>query len=277
MISLIVNADDLGINPERDRGIFEAFGRGIVTSTSLIANGSSFATAVRQAAEVGLAVGVHLNLSEGRPLTGPIPGLTGPSGLLPGKLEMRDYLCGGQCDLPGLRRELGAQIEKVLASGVEPGHIDGHQHCQIYPGLTALVIDLAREYGLDAMRSSRPADPVDADIPEALQDELRLFRRLGRTAHAAIRAAGLRCPDGLWGLPLLHSLNTPVLCDLLRTLGEGFWELMVHPGYPVANGRPFENNQRQSERIALTSAPVRQLIEQRGIRLCTYRDVPCGF
>jgi predicted glycoside hydrolase/deacetylase ChbG (UPF0249 family) len=64
-IRLIVNADDLGCGPARDRGIFRAFQQGIVTSASLLANGRTFAEAAREARTLGLPVGVHLNLAEG--------------------------------------------------------------------------------------------------------------------------------------------------------------------------------------------------------------------
>ncbi|HDS15451.1 MAG TPA: ChbG/HpnK family deacetylase [Proteobacteria bacterium] len=49
MIRLIINADDLGSGPQRDRGILHAFERGLVTSASLLANGSSFTEAARLA------------------------------------------------------------------------------------------------------------------------------------------------------------------------------------------------------------------------------------
>ncbi len=70
MISLIINADDLGSNQDRDRGILKAFKQGIVTSASMLANGPSFNTAVSQVKEAELPVGVHLNLSDGSALTG---------------------------------------------------------------------------------------------------------------------------------------------------------------------------------------------------------------
>ena len=276
MIALIVNADDLGLSAERDRGIFAAFGRGIVTSATLIANGPSFAGAVEQAHSDGLPVGIHLNLSDGLPLTGPIGGLTGPCGRFPGKQLMRQALLHGDCDLPAIRRELQAQIDKVVATGLEPTHIDGHQHCHIYSRLIALVIDLARANGITALRSSRPADPAEVEISEELREDLRLFRRLGSSAHGVFRAAGLRTPDGLWGLPLLHTLDTARLSSLLTRLDQGFWELMTHPGHPTPSGRPFEGEQRQVELEALTSREVRQVVEARGIRLCSYRELPCA-
>ena len=69
MKNLIVNADDLGWTDGVNRGILEAFHHGIVTSTSLLANGAAFAGGVEAARSApGLGVGVHLNLSNGPPI-----------------------------------------------------------------------------------------------------------------------------------------------------------------------------------------------------------------
>jgi len=276
MISLIINADDLGINPERDRGVIEAFEHGIVTSATMIANGSSFATAVTHARAVGLPVGVHLNLSDGITLSGPIMGLTDQDNRLPGKQQLRRYLLGNNHDLAGMHRELSAQIEKIVGTGLNPVHIDGHQHCQIYPPLTEMIIELAREFSLDAMRSSCPADPSDAVTPLELVEELDLFQRLGQKARESIKRAGIRTPDGLWGLPQLHSLDTAKLCEILENLPTGHWELMTHPGYPYPHGRAFESAQRRTEMRALCSAAAKDLVKRLDIRLCTFGDLPCA-
>ena len=52
-ISLIVTADDLGISPERDEGIFQAFSDGIITNASLLVNGCS----AREAGALSIALG----------------------------------------------------------------------------------------------------------------------------------------------------------------------------------------------------------------------------
>ncbi|MEN8686044.1 MAG: ChbG/HpnK family deacetylase [Desulfuromonadales bacterium] len=276
MIQLIINADDLGINPERDRGIIEAYHHGVVTSATMIANGLSFTSAAAQANSVGLPVGIHLNLSDGTALSGPIKGLTDQNHRLPGKRQLRRYLLGKEQDLAGIRRELAAQIEKVMATGLKPGHIDGHQHCHNYPCLIGVVIELADEYGFDAIRSCLPADPSDAEIPAELVDDLALLRNLGRTARMLFRDSGIRTPDGLWGLPQLHSLDTAGLCTLLENLPEGDWELMSHPGHPYRQGRPFEGEQRLTEMRALCSAAAKDIIGRREIRLGTFGDLPCA-
>src|ERR1700747_1772790 len=69
MRNLIVNADDLGWTAGVNRGIAEAHRNGIVTSTSILANGTAFDDGVKTAGELpGLGVGVHLNLSDGKPV-----------------------------------------------------------------------------------------------------------------------------------------------------------------------------------------------------------------
>ena len=276
MIHLIVNADDLGINSDRDRGIIDAYQKGIVTSATLLANGSSFGSAVQLSAETGLPVGVHLNLSEGSTLSGPIAGLTAEDNRLPGKMAMRQYLMAEQVDHVGIQREFSAQIEKVLQAGLQPDHLDGHQHCHAYPAIAELVVSLAKEYGINALRSVCPAAADRAPVPDDLAEDIRIFSEIGQTAQALYRAAKIRTSCGLWGLTLLNSLDTVNLCALLEDLPEGQWELMSHPGYPHPQGRHFESPQRAVEVKALCSQEVQQIIARRGIRLATFGDLPCA-
>lgn len=276
MISLIINADDLGCNPDRDRGILEAFRRGIVTTASLMANGSSFSSAVKQVKEVGMPVGVHLNLAEGTPLAGRIEGLTERTGQLPGKQKLRQYLAAESCNTTALRTEFKTQIERLLDAGLQPDHLDSHQHCQLFPTLTTMITELAREYGIRTMRTSLPAEPASQDPDGPLGQELALYRQLGPKAHATILAAGLRTPDGLLGMPLLNRLNRSNLCQLLEDLPTGCWELMTHPGYACATGREFDGPQRHRELQALLAPEIKAIINRRKIRLCSFGDLSCA-
>jgi len=276
MISLIINADDLGCNAERDRGILEAFKDGIVTSASLLANGPSFVVAAAQSKAAEMPVGVHLNLADGATLTGCIKGLTDECGQLPGKQRLRRYLAEGECDPAAIRRELAAQVERLFDAGLHPDHCNSHQHCQLYPCLTAMMTDLAREYGISAMRNSLPCEAAEEDPEGELGEEVTLYRQLAQVAYATIIGAGLRAPQGLWGMPLLNRLDTSRLCHLLERLPEGIWELMTHPGYPLEQGGPFDGPQRLEELQALLSADAREIIARRHIRLSTFGDLPCA-
>jgi len=63
---LIVNADDFGFTRDVNSGIVEAHQRGILTATTLMANGGAFDDAVRLAREnPALDVGCHLVLVGG--------------------------------------------------------------------------------------------------------------------------------------------------------------------------------------------------------------------
>eukprot|EP00961_Rhodomonas_salina_P085338 1146110-Rhodomonas_salina.1 len=78
-VFLIVTADDFGMTPERDRGIIQAKKKGILTNTSLLVNGSTAREAVEEAKQCGLSVGLHLNLTEGPPISdaASVPSLLG--------------------------------------------------------------------------------------------------------------------------------------------------------------------------------------------------------
>ena len=276
MIALIVNADDLGSNAERDRGIFEAYREGVVTSVSLIANGPTFLSAAEHVRQLDVPTGVHLNLAEGYALSGEIKGLTDPHGSFPGKKRLREYLTAGSCDPHALRRELAAQIERVLEHNITPDHVDSHQHCQLFPCLSQIITELTSKYGIRAMRSIRPAEPAENDPQGTLGEELALYRQLAAEAHNTVEKAGLLTPDGLWGMPLLNGLNEQSLCQLLNSIPDGTWELMTHPGYACNTRNPFDGEQRETELQALTSQAARELIRQRDITLCTFGDLPCA-
>jgi predicted glycoside hydrolase/deacetylase ChbG (UPF0249 family) len=63
--SLIVNADDLGLSTQTNRGIFEAHEHGIVTSASLMVRRDAAAEAAEQArAYTRLSVGLHVDLGD---------------------------------------------------------------------------------------------------------------------------------------------------------------------------------------------------------------------
>ncbi|MDP2659278.1 MAG: ChbG/HpnK family deacetylase, partial [Dehalococcoidia bacterium] len=145
---LIVNADDLGLSPGVNAGIVKAHRSGIVTSASLMANLPGAAPAVALAREnPGLGIGLHLNLTAGRPLTG-CPTLLGARGsFLPlSRLLLRLAV------LPRARREaraeMGAQAERLWSLGVWPDHLDSHHHIHLCRPLRRCASSLAAELGV---------------------------------------------------------------------------------------------------------------------------------
>lgn len=74
-IQIIINADDYGFDNRKCDVILDAMKNGLITDTTLIANSTSFDYAAGIALEnecMQNRVGVHLNLTFGKPLTHPI-------------------------------------------------------------------------------------------------------------------------------------------------------------------------------------------------------------
>lgn len=123
---VIVNADDLGLSAEIDRGIFEAHDYGIVTSASLLVDGPGAEAAVEQAqrrAELGLGIHVAFEL-QGKSL-----------------IDIRD--------LVGVQRELDRQLLAfVRLAGRRPDHIDSHHHVHGRFNVARLFLETGRRYGI---------------------------------------------------------------------------------------------------------------------------------
>lgn len=95
---LVVNADDFGYCDQRNRGIVESFQNGVVSSASILPNADKAFEAVQLSEKYGIPLGLHLNLTEGRPIKTRNNTLT-ERGLLRGKFKFREALKNGEIDL----------------------------------------------------------------------------------------------------------------------------------------------------------------------------------
>ena len=173
-LKLIVTADDLGIGSERDEGILEAFHAGVVKCSSLLVNGDSTESAIRLCRDAGLQLGIHLNLTEGPPISDPSNVIS----LLSlqtshwcdvhlsdkqlhefrGRFGLVDALSKGQVSLEEVEIETAAQLERFRSLvGYPPTHLDGHQHVHVFPGIAAVVARVAARCGVRCVRI--PTEP----------------------------------------------------------------------------------------------------------------------
>ena len=281
MRRLIVNADDFGLHAAVNRGILAAHTEGIVSSTSLMAGGAALDDAVRIAKQCPqLGVGVHLTLVGASPLlpVAEVSSLLDEAGDFYGSypLFIKRFL-RGKIRLAEVERELAAQIDRVRMAGIQPSHLDSHQHLHVLPGIGGLVLDLARRFSIRAIRI--PAEPV-AFIGATPATVGRLVGRGGLTMlanlfrqHAA--AAGIRTSGHFYGMLAGGQLTEPAILAILRRLPPGDSELMTHPGFAdesLADAFRWDY-QWDAERQALTAPAVRALLAERQIRLISFREL----
>ena len=290
MRNLIVNADDLGWTEGINRGILKAFHHGIVTSTSVLANGAAFAAGIKAAESApGLGVGVHLNLSNGSPVTvrESVTSLLKPDGQFSGGPEsLLLKRARGGLVLREVEAEWDAQIQKVRDAGIEPTHVDGHKHVHMLPGLFEIALRLAKKHGIGAIRVSLEESSLRAALASGTRHcagvvmkqgvQARGLKLLARDAREQAERAGIATADFFCGIAQTGELTLDGVARLLKTLPEGTTELMCHPGYAdEALGKSATRLQssRQSELEILTSNEVRNLVASQGIRLIDYAFV----
>ena len=285
MKQLIVNADDLGADEARNSGIFEAIEAGVVTSVSLLANGPALDDALRLIRSMGsskVSLGLHLNLSEGKPLLSDLRILVGPDGSFLGKAAAHRLLMqdGDTALRKEVSRELSAQIEILRNTGIGIRHIDGHQHVHVFPAVRRTVVQEAEGHGIPWIRIPEETFPSDQrnEIPTPLREEALLFSEMARTAHPEFNGTRIRTTDHFRGLFLKGRLSFLTLEKVLRILPSGLTELMVHPGQvPAAPLKSpfstFSNRDREQELEALLSQEFREILEIENIDLTPFPEI----
>ena len=238
--SLIVNADDLGLSPGVNNGIFDAHDRGVVTSASLFANAPATADAIRRSrSRPSLGVGVHLTLVDGAPTLPPthVPSLVQDDGRFRDCWRSFIVAClRRDVALDEVEQELTAQIDRIRSGGIRLTHLDTHHHVHAYPPLFAIVIRLADRFRIPVVRVPYEQwSPVWGDEWQRYVARRQSFRNLAMLPWAysdyhAAAALGIRTPQFTGGF---HTgvLNAVAIEETIRRLRPGVTELMVHPGY----------------------------------------------
>lgn len=188
--------------------------------------------AVAEAVEVAhaapaLGVGLHFTLTHGRPLSGRPRSLVDDRGDFVTRRELVRRSLLGRVRGTEVEAELVAQLDRMIALGIEPTHIDGHQHIQVLPGISARVAAVARSRGLVVrvptvnwrFGATRTAQRLSLEVL------CRLARRTGLrpSTGAFISIFDDRPP---------REIGPGSYVDLIHRAGAPTIELMVHPSFP---------------------------------------------
>ncbi len=255
MKRLIINADDFGFTSDVNAGIVQAHREGVLTSTTLMANGAAFDDAVRLAKETpSLDVGCHLVLVQGTSL------VTGKE-LPKSPRQLLFALASGGFDIYA---ELRLQIEKILAAGITPTHLDTHKHTHLAPRVFRILTRLAQEFEIPYVRLPLDRTVRIAGVSPGLAEGF--YRRIAQQHDVLLT-------DNFLGFRLTGSLTEETLAAAIVGLPEGLTEFMCHPGLlgpELSKAKTRLKESRVRELEALTSPSVRSLVAESGVRLSPF-------
>jgi len=286
---LIVNADDFGFTSGVNRAIVEAHTRGVVTSSTLMANGPAFAEAAQLATTLPhLSIGCHVVLIDGQPaldadrlpsLTTTIPAPHFRDGL---KMFAARALAG-RMNPEEITAEATAQIRKIQAAGITVSHFDTHKHTHLFPKILRPLLQAASACGIRAVRNPfGPRRPLRSSELLARPNlwtryaEVRVLHRFAGNFREAVDHEGFAAPDGTLGIEVTGTLDENLFHAIARSIPEGTWEFVCHPGYNDADLQQAHTRLRESREIelrVLTLPAAREVLAQEGVELISYRDL----
>ena len=150
-----LHADDVGWSSAVNASVARLLRARRLASVSVMANGAATDEALALLAHhPGVAVHVHVNLTEGRPLTSS-PGLrplVGEDGAFVGPRRLVLQLVRGRADRAAITAEVDAQVARVAAARVALVGVDTHHHVHALAPVGAAVSAVADGRGLRVVR-----------------------------------------------------------------------------------------------------------------------------
>ena len=275
----IINGDDFGFSHGVNQAIIQAHTQGILTSTSLMVTGDAFEAAVALAkAHPSLAVGLHLVLGCGKSVLPPaqIPHLVDDQGHFPENPTQAGLRYQfNRAAQRELRLEIRAQLERFHQTGLPLSHVDGHLHHHVNPAVLTVLVDLAKEFQIPAMRlpSEELGISLKVDSSQAIVKTITamVFGGLRRYGQTQLTAQGIGFANRVYGLLQTGHLSEDYLLGLIPQIRAQVVEIYAHPAIPIpgepANGPVGAGEQ---ELAALLSQPVRDAFARHGFELASY-------
>lgn len=244
-MKLIVNADDFGFSEGVNRGIVEAYKNGIVTSCSVMMTMPALTHAkVLAQKNPELKLGLHLNMTLGRPLTNCIS-LIKENGFFYKPKEKPDI---NKFLKSEIKIEFLAQYKKFISEFKrKPTHLDTHLYAhQIYGVVKEVISEISEEKNI----------PVrDLDTPGFKKAYFIDWFKVCKN----------ETEDAIW---LRFEENKQLI------LSQEIAELMVHPAWPdnYLCKHSSYNKQRLIELKILTSDKIKKFIKENKIILTDFEE-----
>jgi len=273
----MVTADDLGLTIGVTDGILQAHDVGIISNTGLMVNMPDAIRAAKLAqSRPKLSVGLHFNLTQGKPLSNPdnIPSLVTSDGSFK-KLGLSYPRNANPNDI---ETELVAQIDRFYELGFSHLHIDGHHYVTFIPAVMRTILKLKDKKRIKTLRM-----PDEDMIKRGVKRKIIGFsilclgskflggmNRYIKHWRKLLSDAGFTFPDELISWQLFGE-NDPEksIIRTLSKLSQGTTEIFGHPGIADYELRSISSftDARERELVAFTSQNVKEALVNSCARL----------
>ncbi|MDU2197361.1 MAG: carbohydrate deacetylase [Peptostreptococcaceae bacterium] len=251
-----MNGDDFGYSNAVNLGIVKSHIKGVLTSTTLMANMSGTEHAVELSKQMPtLAVGVHLTLTCGKPILGKkVSSLIRNDGNFYNLCDFENE--NVKIDENELYDEWKTQIDKLYSLGIKLSHIDSHHHIHTFNQTAEIAKTLSKEYNLPVRNCNKAVDDNDINFLELCNYEP--IRDMS-SKYISVRE---KCFE------IIES-------NILKNIEFKKSEAMCHPAFidsPLLEGSSF-NIPRVREVDILCDPYMRELINKYDIELCNYNNI----
>jgi predicted glycoside hydrolase/deacetylase ChbG (UPF0249 family) len=262
---LILHADDLGVAHSVNSASFDALDKGAVSSASIMMP-TPWVTEVATYAKLhpNADLGLHLTLTS-EWLTyrwgsveskDKVPSLLDSTGTFPSEVPP----VVARAKPAEVERELRAQVERAMALGIHPTHLDSHMGTLFTtPELIATYVKVAHDYRLPflGMKTTPAGTPMAVSPKDVLVD--------------AVVIAGPDVPRDQWKAFYVNAI---------ASLKPGLTEMIVHLGHDDAelqavtvDHEPYGSAWRQRDYDVVTSSEFKKALQDNKVRLVTYREL----
>ena len=263
---LIIHADDLAVAHSVDAASFDALDKGAISSASIMVP-TPWITEVAAYAKAhpNADLGLHLTLTSEwetyrwgsvEPAE-KVPSLLDSAGTFP----VDENVVAARAKPIEVERELRAQIQRALALGIRPTHLDSHMGALFStPELMATYVKVARDYRLPFL--ALRGDPRGAPQPPLSAKDVLLD---------AVIIAGPEVPRDQWKAFYLKSIANlkPGLTEMIVHLGRDDSELQA----VMVNHEPYGSAWRQRDYDVVTSPEFKKALQDNRVILVTWKEL----
>jgi chitin disaccharide deacetylase len=278
---VVLHADDLGLNCAVTDGVLHGFRCGLLTSTSLMANAPDAdraldewqrlldeqgrgnlpsAEARRRLGDPAAAfdLGIHLNLTQGRPLSGAAypAELLDAAGRFPGVWQLFRRLWRPRPGwLAAVQAELARQIERIVDRGLRPTHLNGHQYVEMLPDVAAMLPELLERYAIPVVRVAVERSLLRSTVLRSLAVPQWLLAHVkgyyARRFRRRMDAIGIAHPDIFFGTAHAGRIDLRLIKVFLAHVGRSetpsqerrsetpsYCEIGLHPALALSAESP---------------------------------------